>query len=165
MRWYVVHTQSQAEDRALWHLQNQGFRCFLPRIRKLRRHARKVEPGLFPLFPRYLFVNFARETTRWRTINGTRGVVSLLANGPTPLPVPRGMVENLMAQCDESGITALSAFGTFTKGLKVRITSGIFTGQAGEIVLTRGHDRVQVLLHLLGVQTPVELPSYAVEAA
>ena len=31
-RWYVVHTQPQAEAKALWHLENQGFDCFLPRI-------------------------------------------------------------------------------------------------------------------------------------
>jgi transcriptional antiterminator RfaH len=166
-RWYVVHTQPQAEARALWHLENQSFYCFLPRVVQLRRHARQVKPVLVPLFPRYLFARFDLDMTRWRAINGTRGVVSLLANGPCPLPVPQGVIEALLEMCDRRDVTPLAAMGVFTKGLKVRIKSGVFTGQTGEIteILPQGDDRVHVLLTLLGVQTGLRLPSYAIEAA
>ena len=99
-RWYVVHTQTQTEKRALWHLQNQGFECFLPSVRSLRRHARKVEHVLAPLFPRYLFVRLDLDSTPWSAINGTRGVVRLVANGFRPTPVPEGVVEDLQARSD-----------------------------------------------------------------
>jgi transcription elongation factor/antiterminator RfaH len=166
-RWYVVHTQPQAEARALWHLENQGFCCFLPRVVELKRHARQVRPVLAPLFPRYLFIRFDVDVTRWRAINGTRGVVSLLANGPCPLPVPAGVVESLLTKCDRRGAAPLTAMGVFTEGVRVRIKSGAFSGQTGEItkVLAQGGDRVHVLLTLLGVQTDLRLPSYAIEAA
>jgi transcriptional antiterminator RfaH len=88
MRWYVVHTRAQAEASALWHLTNQGFLCFLPRVPQFRSHARQTRLMRVPLFPRYLFVRLDLSETRWRAINGTRGVVSPLANGPHPLPVP-----------------------------------------------------------------------------
>ena len=168
IHWYVVHTQPQVEARALWHLQRQGFECFLPRIRKLVRHARKVEAKLIPLFPRYLFVHFHLDAVRWRAINGTRGVVHLLANGHSPLPVPQGVVETLRRQCDEHDAVPLAALGIFTKGRKVRIKSGAFVGQVGEVVeiSSQGYcDRVQLLLSFLGVQTSLQLPSYAIEAA
>jgi transcriptional antiterminator RfaH len=167
MHWYVVHTQPRAEARALWHLQNQGFQCFLPRVRRLSRHARKVELALAPLFPRYLFVCFELDATRWRAINGTRGVVSLLARDRRPLPVPTGVVEDLLVQCDEQGVAPLAALSVFTKGLKVRIKNGPFIGQTGEVAETfaQGRDWVQVLLNLLGVQASLQLPSYAIEAA
>jgi transcriptional antiterminator RfaH len=166
-RWYVVHTQPKAEARALWHLENQGFDGFLPRVAQLRRHARQIKPVLVPLFPRYLFVRFDLDATRWRVINGTRGVVSLLANGPCPLPIPEGAVEELLTKCDQRGAVPLTAIGIFTKGLKVRIKSGTFSGQTGEIteVIPQGHDRVQVLLTFLGIEIGVQLPSYAIEAA
>jgi transcriptional antiterminator RfaH len=166
-RWYVVHTQPRAEARALWHLETQGFNCFLPRVVELRRHARQVNPVLAPLFPRYLFVRFDLDMTRWRAINGTRGVISLLANGPSPLPVPHGVIEALLARCDRRGAAPLAALGVFTKGLKVRIKSGAFKGQTGEIaeILPRGSDRVHVLLTLLGAQSELRLPAYAIEAA
>ncbi len=166
-RWYVVHTQPQAEARALWHLENQGLQSFLPRVTELRRHARQERPMLVPLFPRYLFVRFDLDMTHWRAINGTRGVVSLLANGSCPLPVPHGVVEALLTKCDPRGTTPLAAMGIFTKGLRVRIKLGAFTGQTGEIteILAQGSDRVNVLLTLLGARTDLRLPSYAIEAA
>ena len=167
MRWYVVHTQPQAETRALWHLRRQGFECFMPRIRKLVRHARKVEARLAPLFPRYLFVHLRLDAVRWRSINGTRGVVTLLANGDTPLPVADGTVETLYRQCDAQDAVPLSTLGLFTKGLKVRIVGGAFAGQVCEVAEAPSQDceRVRLLLNFLGVQTSLHLPSYVIEAA
>jgi transcriptional antiterminator RfaH len=166
MRWYVVQTQSRAEERALWHLENQGFQCFLPRFRKQTRHARRSRSVLEPLFPRYLFAQIDLNATAWRSINGTRGVVALLANGPKPMPVPEGMVERLMADSDDAGITPLSALGMFWQGRKVKITSGAFRDQFAEVeaVLAKGCDRVAVLLDLLGTPTRLQLPSYAIQA-
>ena len=166
-RWYVVHTQTQTEKRALWHLQNQGFECFLPSVRSLRRHARKVEHVLAPLFPRYLFVRLDLDSTPWSAINGTRGVVRLVANGFRPTPVPEGVVEDLQARSDMHGIISLSSFSLFVKGQGVRIKDGIFAGLSGHVAetLEMGRDRIVVLLSLLGTQVRVPLPAYAIEAA
>ena len=166
MRWYVVQTQSRAEERALWHLENQGFHCFLPRLRRLTKHARRSKAVLEPLFPRYLFAQLDLNAAAWRSINGTRGVVSLLANGPTPVPVPDGLVERLLADSDEAGVTPLSALGVFWRGRRVRISSGVFRDQFAEVeaVLAKGRDRVSVLLNLLGSPARLQLPSYAVQA-
>jgi transcriptional antiterminator RfaH len=165
--WYVVHTQPRAEDRAFWHLRNQGFDCFVPRCRRTRRHARRTDTVLEPLFPRYLFARFDADASRWLAINGTRGVVHLLTDGKRPLPVPGGVVEKLLAEADEQGATPLTALGMFWKGRKVRITSGPFAGQLGEVAeaLARGRDRVQVLLSMLGAETSMQVPSYALETA
>ena len=166
-RWYVVHTHARSEDKASWHLRNQGFECFVPRCLKTRRHARKTDTVLEPLFPRYLFAKFDADASRWLAINGSRGVASLLTDGTRPLAVPDGMIEKLIAQSDEQGITSLTSLGMFRKGLKVRIKSGPFTGQVGEVseVFDRGMDRVKILLSLLGVETSMQLPSYALETA
>jgi transcriptional antiterminator RfaH len=165
-RWYVVYTHPRHEDRALWHLRNQGFEGFLPRLRKLRRHARRKEPTLEPLFPRYLFVNLDLGSTAWRSINGTRGVVGVIGNDTGPRPVPQGVVESLRDNADQDGATPLTTLGVFTQGLKVRITSGVFAGHTGEIarVPQSTHERVQILLNFLGVPTRLPLPEYAIEA-
>ena len=165
MAWYVVHTHPQAEARALWHLRNQGFHCFLPQLSTLRRHARKIEPATTPLFPRYLFVAFDADEVRWRVINGTRGVVGLLSDGTNPLQVRHNVVENLLRQCDQKGAVSASALGLFTHGIRVRITSGPFTGQMGEVGNISARDRVLVLLNFMGVQTAVHMPAYGIEAA
>jgi transcriptional antiterminator RfaH len=166
-RWYVVHTRPQAEATALWHLSNQGFHCFLPRMAKLRRHARRVVSALAPLFPRYFFIRFDLDVTMWRVINGTRGVVNLVTDGTRPLAVPVGVVESLMVKCDSRGIVSLNAMGVFSPGRNVKIKSGAFAGQAGSItrILSEGSERVSVLLTLLGAEAELQIPSYAIEAA
>jgi transcriptional antiterminator RfaH len=122
---------------------------------------------LVPLFPGYLFIRFDLGATRWRAINGTRGVIRLLANGPHPLPAPRGLVETLLGKCDARQVISLAALGVLTKGLKIRITSGVFSGQMGEVIeiFAEGRDRVRILLTLLGADTELQLPCSAFEAA
>jgi transcription antitermination factor NusG len=63
-RWYVVQTQAGAEHKAVMHLARQGFKTYLPRYLKRRRHARRIDVVAVPLFPRYLFVeiDFERPT-------------------------------------------------------------------------------------------------------
>ena len=73
-RWYVVHTRPNGELRAAHNLERQGFKTYLARYIKERRHARKVERIQQPLFPRYVFVNLDTDTDRWRSILGTFGV-------------------------------------------------------------------------------------------
>lgn len=49
-RWYVIQSKPRKEAFAGANLENQGFRIFLPKVRKTVRHARrtrKVEVALF----------------------------------------------------------------------------------------------------------------------
>jgi transcriptional antiterminator RfaH len=165
--WYVVHTQPKAELKALWHLENQGFHCFLPKVMEVKRHARQAKSVLVPLFPRYLFIRLDLDVTGWRAVNGTRGVVNLVANGKTPLAVPHGVVTALLAKCDQAGVTSLASMGLLTEGLAVKIKGGAFEGHTGRLekMFAAGQDRVQVLLTLLGVETVLHLPLHAIEAA
>src|SRR5690349_23061473 len=76
-RWFAVNTQPFAEARAQRNLENQGFRTFMPRRRKMLRHARKLTTVEAPLFPRYLFISFDPRRDQWRKVNGTFGVSHL----------------------------------------------------------------------------------------
>src|SRR3546814_11754026 len=85
--WVAVYTQPHKEVRASQHLRNQGVAVYLPQYQKLCRRAGKA-PGIIaaPLFPRYLFAGVDTETQRWRSVNGTRGVIGLVMFGETPIP-------------------------------------------------------------------------------
>src|SRR5262249_60930562 len=63
-----------------------------------------VEPASFP---RYLFVVLDLARDQWRSVNGTFGVASLVMQGEQPHPVPRGVVETLLAAIDAHGILQL----------------------------------------------------------
>lgn len=147
-RWYVVHTQPHAEDRAVDNLERQGFVTFCPRLAKTVRHARKLTRTRAALFPNYLFVNLDLARDRWRSVNGSRGVVRLLAQGDAPVPVPDGIVEQLQARIDAEG--CIDWLPDYVCGQAVRICDGPFADLVGHIEHLDGAGRVRVLLDLMG---------------
>ena len=97
-RWYVVHSHPREEARAFGHLTRQGFDAWLPYRRTIRRHARRTEAVLRPLFPRYLFVRVDLAAERWRPILSTSGVQALVSGGDAPLPVADETIDGLQAR-------------------------------------------------------------------
>jgi len=155
-RWYVARTLPQRELRAAQQLANQGFRSFVPRYWKNRRHARKVETVSVPLFPRYIFTILDRGRHRWRSINGTFGVDRLITYGGEPQPVPRGVVESLMAAADPEGNIQFDFH--LRQGQIVRVTAGPFADFVGELEHLDDNGRVSVLLEIMGGRMRVALP-------
>jgi transcriptional antiterminator RfaH len=161
-RWFAVHSLPQREAGAQQQLENQGFRTFLPRCLKARRHARKVENVLAPIFPRYLFVNLDLDRDRWRSVNGTFGVARLvMMAGDRPQPVPRGVVESLIALTDGQGVLRLDEGGRLVVGQKARILAGPFAERIGLLQRLDGNGRVRLLLDIMGGRIEVTLPSAA----
>ena len=156
-RWYAVNTQPHQEARADENLRRQGFYSWLPRFRRLRRHARRTDHVLAPLFPGYLFVRLDPEIERWRSINGTFGVVRLLCNGDTPLAVPDGLVEEIMQRRDGSGTVVLPP-RRISVGEAVRIAVGPFADLEGLFQEMSGRDRVVLLFNLLGRKVRASVP-------
>lgn len=161
-RWYVVSTQPQKEDRAREHLLRQGFDVYLPRWRKRRSHARRIEWVSVPLFPRYLFVGFDIDVTRWRAIQSTVGVSHLICNGGLPLPMPGGIVEEIRAREADGGLIEIKP--AFRRGQPVIVGEGPFLDQIGLFERTDDDERVTILLSLLGREVRVKVPTYSIRA-
>lgn len=161
--WYAVHTQPACEARASMHLAAQGYTIFCPSSHKTVRHARKSTSKLAPLFPGYLFVSLDLSRDRWRSINGTRGVMRLLTQGEVPQAVPAGIVEALQARTDSQGALALPP--TLSVGQRVCIMEGPLANLVGTLQRLNGADRVQVLLDLLGRSVPATIQMKALDPA
>lgn len=164
-QWFVVHTQPSKEIVAQQHLIEQGFEAYLPRFKKTRRHARKVDEILAPLFPRYLFVGIDLEVDGWRSIQGTRGVSYLLVTDNRPAVVPTAIVQDLKKQENAEGLLPVESANLFAKGDRVRVLEGAFEGQTATIDRLDDRERVQLLLSFFGRETSVSVPAYALEAA
>lgn len=162
-RWYAVQCQPHRERGAAAHLANQDFEAFLPCREKTRRHARKIETVRVPFFPGYLFVRLDLTRDRWRSVNGTFGVVRIVMQGERPAPAPRGVVEALKDACGEDGMLCWQA--ALTPGQSVRILTGPFTDFIGELDQLTDAGRVRVLLNIMGGHTPVFLPRACVVSA
>lgn len=164
-QWLVVHTQPSKESVAQRHLSEQGYDAYLPRYKKTRRHARKTEEVLSPLFPRYLFVGIDLEVDQWRSVQGTRGVSYLLLTNNHPAVVPSGIIQSLKDQENVDGLVPIDSMASFTKGEKVRILDGAFKDYVAVFEKMDDKQRVQLLLSCLGREVNVFLPAHDVEAA
>jgi transcriptional antiterminator RfaH len=164
-RWYVVRTQVNGEVKAARNLLRQGYDIYLPRYLKRRRHARKVDFVAQPLFPRYIFVAIDMATQRWRSIQSTFGVSRLVCNGDDPALVPDGVVPALRAREDDKGFVKMEVRPAFAPGDKVRVLAGAFMDSAGLFNGLADHDRVSILLDMLGHKVRVLLDADLVTAA
>ncbi len=162
-RWYAVHSQPNREFRAIHQLENQKLEVFLPKRLKTVRHARRLTNVAAPFFPRYLFIQLDLSQHRWRSINGTFGVSSLVMQGDLPHPVPRGVVEAMIASVDAMGLLCLEQ--NLMVGDRVRLAAGPFAEKLGTLDRLDDSGRVRVLLEIMGGTVPVRLERKFVTAA
>ncbi len=162
-RWYVIRTQPKKESLARLNLNRQGFRTFLPGLTRTIRHARKTRTARTPLFPGYLFTPLDPDRQRWRPINGTIGVLSLIMAGDRPKPVPPGVVEAIIALT--SGDETVDWGRRLEPGRPVRILTGPFADQLGTLRSLDDHGRAKVLLEIMGASRTLTLESRALFAA
>ena len=118
-----------------------------------------------PCFPRYMFVAIDMATQRWRSIQSTFGVSRLVTNGDDPRLVPEGVVHALKAREDGKGFVRFDSKPSFATGDKVRVLAGAFMDSAGLFNGMADHDRVSILLDLLGRKVRVLLDADMVAAA
>lgn len=163
--WYAVYTRQHAEAKAAEHLLRQGYSAYLPRYRTWISHARRRQTVLRPLFPRYLFAGVDRATMPWRPILSTIGVTDVVRAGDEPTPVPPEVIVAIREREEIGAFDRLDPRRLLRVGGPVRVTAGAFEDMVGRLVELRDHDRVVVLLELLGRAVPAQLPTEAVEAA
>jgi transcriptional antiterminator RfaH len=163
--WYVVETQPHAENRAALNLRRQGFETYLPRYRKQRRHARRVEIVGTPLFPRYLFVAIDVATQRWRAIQSTFGVIRLVTNGDVPALIAGDVVDGLKKREDDQGFVHIGNNSVFASGQKIRVLDGAFEACLGLFEGIAESERVAILLDILGRKVRIVLDVASVVAA
>ena len=135
--------------------------CYQPLLREQRRsrHGRKiiVTP---PLFPGYLFL---WVVSGWWDARWSPGVVRLIMDGLQPARVSDQIIAEIRSR-ERGGFVELPKARGLAPGMRVRVVSGPLSEQIGMLALLRAHERVVVLLNLLGGQQRVELARGAIEA-
>ena len=154
--WYVVHARPHQEQRAEVNLARQGYRVWLPMMKRARRRMKRFESGRAPLFPGYLFVELDVARQPWRPINGTFGVKRLLTDGPRPQALPEEFVAALREATGDDGVST-PAPPDLQPGDAVTITTGPFVECAAVVLRLAPRERVEVLLDVLGGQVPARL--------
>ena len=157
--WYLIHTKPAREAVAQANLVRQGYGVYYPRfLRPARVRGRWVD-RVASLFPRYLFLHLDVGRQAMGPVRSTVGVASIVRFGSDYTVVPDRVIESLRQRADpDTGLHRLGSQTPFEAGSMVRIIAGAFDGLEGVFQHESGHERVVVLLTVLGRSTPVRIP-------
>ena len=157
--WTAARYMLAQERLALHFLRLAGFEVYLPRLREQRIvRGRRVEVTP-PLFPGYCFVAIELQ---WHAAHRAPGTNGLVMNGGGPAHVPNNVIAELKSR-ERNGFIELSKPRGPRIGSRVKVTAGPFAGQFGLYAGMKPHQRVEVLLMLLGGQQRVSLSREAIE--
>jgi transcriptional antiterminator RfaH len=155
-QWFAAGFKPNGYDLASHQLMRQGYDVFCPKLARHVKHARKTVRKLAPLFPGYMFVAVDTHTQRWRPIESTPGVTSLVKFGSEPARLPHGVVETLQAMSTDTGEMALLA-SDISIGDAVRVEGGAFDQWVGEVIKLTPPDRITLLIDLATRRVPITI--------
>jgi transcriptional antiterminator RfaH len=150
--WACAQLETRRERTALHFLSLNGFTTYCPRIR-IERSSRERERSTW-LFPGYAFVWIELQ---WHAARWSPGVIRLVSSsGAEPAKVPMSVIDDLRGR-ERNGYVVLPKVRGLERGDKVRVTHGPLNGSIAIFDGMRPHQRVAILLSLLGRQQRVEL--------
>jgi len=153
--WYVIHTRSRFENVVCDGLLKKSFEVFLPKVQiPSKRRDRKLMIWV-PVFPGYLFVKTDMSVHEHLNIVKTIGTVRLVGTKSGPVSVPDETIASLkiIVNSDSPIITGKR----MTKGDRVMVVKGPFTGVIGTFSNYRGKGRVVINVDALGQTAGVEV--------
>jgi transcriptional antiterminator RfaH len=154
--WYAIQTKPRAEEKTVQFLSLKAIPTFLPQILANRRHGSRLWQALDPLFPGYLFAQFAVESSTIATVRWTPSVSKILGDEESPTPVPDDVVTYLRGRTGERGFIVPGP--VWIPGMRVRFRSGPLAYVEGIIERPPSRaERVRVLLELLNRSVTVEV--------
>jgi transcriptional antiterminator RfaH len=149
--WCAAQLQASRERLALHCLSAvNGFEVYSPRIRPAR--ARRGDDTR-PLFPGYCFILIVSQ---WWAARWSPGVIRIVLDGAVPARVPDQVIDEIRRR-EVRGVVELPKAPGLQRGDKVRIVRGALQGHLALYQGMRPHERIDVLLQLLGGQTRVTL--------
>jgi transcriptional antiterminator RfaH len=160
MYWACAQVEPRRERLASHCLTLAGYEIYQPLLREQRRsHGRKITVTS-PLFPGYLFL---WVVSGWWNARWSPGVIRLIMDGLQPAHVPDAVISEIRSR-ERGGFIELPKSRGLAPGMRVKVLQGPLQDQIGLLAALRPHERVLVLLQLLGGQQRVELARNAIEA-
>jgi transcription antitermination factor NusG len=143
--WYALYVHSRKETFVASQLEAAGLECFLPTYKSTRKWSDRVKEVQRPLFPSYLFCRC--DYWNRRTVVMTPGVLQIVGNGRTAIPVPDEEISAMQMAVASS--LSHQPWPYLEAGERVRVVHGTLSGVEGILVKFRGNHRVVLSVTLL----------------
>ncbi|MDD5618754.1 MAG: transcription termination/antitermination protein NusG [Candidatus Omnitrophica bacterium] len=171
-KWYVVHTQTGAEDKVKLALDSKIAaseikECFVQvvipkeQISEVRSGKKKISQRKF--FPGYILIEMDFNERSWLLVKTTPGVTGFIGSGNKPSALTSEEVDNILKRTQEAQ-TKPTPKVSFEIGEPVRVTDGPFVNFNGVIDgVHPDKQKIAVSVSIFGRSTPVELEYWQVE--
>lgn len=151
--WYALYTAPRHEKLVVDQINRQGFECFLPLYRSVRRWKDRRKELAMVLFPGYVFVQMALQN-RLRVLQ-LPGVVRLVSFNGQPAALPDLEIDSLRTHLSNAGMIEPHPY--LSVGQRVRVCSGPLRGLEGIILRTKDRCRIVLSIHLIMRSVAVEV--------
>lgn len=151
--WFALQVRSRRETLVATQLEGQGYECFLPLYKCVRRWSDRMKELEQPLFPGYLFCRLDFQNRR--PLLMTPGVIQIVGTGRTPMPVDETEVESVR-QAVLSGLPS-QPWPYLEVGERVRLNYGNLRGLEGTLINFKGNHRVVMSVALLQRSVALEV--------
>ena len=158
--WCCAQVQPSRLHVALNFLRLNNYTTYCPRLRGQRVIRQRVTRTSAPLFIGYVFTLITDGA--WYTARWSPGVVRIVLTGDRPAVVPDALIDGLRRR-ERDGLIELPKPPRLKRGDPVKVSAGSFAGRLGLYDGQRPHERVAVLLALLGASVRVTLPKDDIE--
>ncbi len=171
-KWYVVHTQTGAEEKAKAGLENRMQTTPLKdsieeivvpteQVSEIRGGKKRITARKF--FPGYILVKMEMTKESWYLVKSSPGITGFIGPGRRPTPISEEEVQAIVKRTEDTE-TRPSPKVVFEVGEAVRIAQGPFAnfnGSVMEVYPERG--KLKVSVSIFGRATLVEMESWQVE--
>ncbi len=172
MKWYVVHTQTGAEEKArvglerkmaTTTLKNYVGEIVVPteQVSEIRGGKKRISSRKF--FPGYILLKMEMNKESWYLVKTTPGITGFIGPGGAPAALSEDEVNNIVKRTHDTE-TKPSPKVVFEINEPVRISQGPFAnfnGTVMEVYPDRG--KLKVSVSIFGRSTLVELEYWQVE--
>ncbi len=172
MKWYVIHTQTGAEEKAKAGLESRMATTALKdyiaevvvpteQVSEIRGGKKRITSRKF--FPGYILVRMEMNKDSWYLVKSTPGITGFIGPGRRPTPISEEEVKSIVQRTEDTE-TKPSPKITFEISESVRISEGPFAnfnGSVMEVYPERG--KLKVSVSIFGRSTLVELEYWQVE--
>ena len=172
MKWYVIHTQTGAEEKAkaglesrlaTTTLKNYISEIVVPteQVSEIRGGKKRITARKF--FRGYILVKMEMNDESWYLVKSTPGITGFIGPGRKPTPISDDEVQSIVRRTEDTE-TKPSPKIVFEIGEAVRIAEGPFAnfnGTVMEVYPDRG--KLKVSVSIFGRSTLVEMEYWQVE--